>query len=147
MNIVLAMSLAAAALDPALPAFEHRTSIEHAGRAVDAEYRARVLVTRRQIGSAPKSGMPSTLRCVWSADISLERHASVGPKVRLSRAFGRDGVIEGNRAGWCSMHDKAIAREVAKRAGEIEARAIALAREDEAVLRAELDDLNGGGEG
>ena len=144
MNILLAMGLAAAALDPALPAFEHQARVEHDGRTVDAAYRTRVSVTQRQIGAVAKGGMPSTLRCVWRADVSLEREARLEPRVRLARSFGRSGVVEGSRPGWCSTHKRAIAREVAQRAGEIEARAIALAGEDEAVLRAELESLESG---
>lgn len=146
MSFVLALSLAAA-LEPALPTFEHRTRLEHAGGVVDAHYRTRVALVSRQVGSVAKAGTPSTLRCVWRADVRVEREAHYGGEARLVRDIGREGVLEGSRAGWCGANGPAIAREVTRRADEIRNHLAALALEDERTLRAELERMDAGRKG
>jgi hypothetical protein len=145
MSIVLALGLAVA-LDPALPAIEHRSRVAHPGGAVEATYKTRVSVRHRQIGSNARPGTPSTLACRWRADVHVERSAQHG-SARLSRQIARDGVVEGRRPGWCKSGRAAIAAEIARRADEIHDQVVALAREDEAVLQAELARLNGNPQG
>lgn len=146
MTMLLALGLAAA-LDPAFPAIEHRTRVEHPKGAIEAIYKTRVAVTHKQIGSAAKPGTPSTLACTWRADIHVERSALHGSGASLSRQIARDGVVEGRRAGWCNGGRSAIAAEVARRTHEIHDQVVALAREDEAVLQAELERLDGNRQG
>ncbi|AQR74107.1 hypothetical protein [Sphingomonas sp. LM7] len=146
MSIVLALGLMAA-IDPALPAIEHRTRVKHAEGAVDALYKTRVSISHRQIGSATKPGTPATLRCVWRANIHVERSAVHGSGASLSRQIARDGVVEGHQPGWCNGGRNAIAAQVARRTGEIHDQVVALAREDESVLQAELERLNGNRQG
>jgi hypothetical protein len=147
MSIVLALGLAAAAFEPALPQIEHRTRLEHAGTVVEAHYRTRVSLHRRQVGAVSKAGTPSTLRCLWRADLRIERQARYGTGVRLDRGMQRESILRGARPGWCSASRKVIAREVAAREQEIRTHLVALAREDEKLLRAELGALAPGSEG
>ena len=144
--MLLALGLAAA-LDPAFPAIEHRTRIEHPKGAVEALYTTRVSVRHRQVGSAAKPGTPATLACAWRADIHVERSAQHGSGARLSRQIVRDGVVEGRRPGWCKDGRAAIAADVARRTDAIHDQVVALAREDEAVLQAELERLDGNRQG
>jgi hypothetical protein len=147
MSFVLAIGLIASASEPTLPLFEHRAELEHAGGVVEAHYRTRVSLVSRQTGSVTNGGTPSTLRCVWRADISVERQARYGAKVRLARGIDRQGVVEGSRPGWCGTNREAIAREVARRADEIQTHLAAVAQEDETVLKAELARMDAGHEG
>jgi hypothetical protein len=146
MSIVLALGLAAA-LEPSLPLIEHRTQVEHAGGTVDALYQTRVSVTNRQIGSPSKPGTPATLRCAWRANIHVERSAMHPSGSRLHRQIARDGAVAGVLPGWCGHRGKLIAAEVARRSGEIRDHLIALANEDEALLQAELQRLDGNRQG
>lgn len=146
MSILLALGLMAT-LEPALPAIEHRTRVAHAGGAVEALYKTRVSLSHRQIGSVTKAGTPSTLHCLWRANIHVERSAVHGSGANLSRQFMRDGVVEGQQSGWCKGRGEAIAAEIAHRTDEIHDQVVALAREDEAVLQAELARLDGNRQG
>lgn len=146
MTMLLALGLAAA-LGPAIPTIEHRTRIEHSGGAVEATYTTSVSIRHRQVGSVGKPGTPSTLACAWHADIHVERKAVHGSGASLSRKIARDGVVEGQRAGWCGGGHEAIVAQVARRGDIIRDQAIALAREDEAELLAELARLDGNQQG
>jgi hypothetical protein len=144
MSLVLALSLGLLAAEPGLPAAEHRVRLEHGGTVVDAHYRTRVLLVSQQTGTVSKVGTPSTLRCVWRADVRIDRQATSGPAVRLARGIAREGVLTGHHAGWCGAHRAAIAREVARRGDAIQADLLEVAQEDETVLRAELDQARPG---
>lgn len=147
MSFVLAIGLIASASEPTLPPFEHSARLEHAGGIVEAHYRTRVSLVSRQVGSVTNGGTPSTLRCVWRADISVERQARYGADVRLARGIDRQGVVEGSRPGWCGTNRDAIAQDVARRADEIRTHMVAVAQEDETVLKAELARMDASREG
>ena len=135
--LVLGLGMSAVALDPA--DLQHRTQLEHAGSSIDVQYQTQVSLVTRQIGTPTKAGTPSTLRCLWRADVGVAREARHGTGVRLSRGIGREGILEGSRPGWCAANRKSIAREVASRAPEVRTHVAAIARDDESVLRAELE--------
>lgn len=118
---------------------EHRTRLDHPAGGVEAHYRGAVAITHRQIGAAAPGGRPSTLRCLWSAGLTIDRQARHDSGHVLSRSVRRDAVVEGHRPGWCEAHRDSIAREVAGRTTELRARLIDVAREDHGVLHAELD--------
>jgi len=139
MSLFLALGLALAAPEPVHSVLEHRTSFDHAGAAVDASYRARVVLTRRQLGAATKSGMPSTLRCTWRAHLRIEREARFGREQRLTRSIDRRAILEGSRPGWCGANENAVTEEVARRAEEIRAHLLAAAEEDRVALKAEIE--------
>lgn len=138
MSIVLALGLAFAAPEPVHSTLEHRASFDHAGESIDTQYRARVVLVRRQLGSVAKAGVPSTLRCTWRAHLRIDREARFGQGQRLRRSIDRQAILEGSRAGWCGASDRAVNQEVARRVEDIRAHLLAAAGEDAAVLKAEI---------
>lgn len=138
MSIVLALALAVAAPEPVHSTLEHRASFDHAGALVDAQYRARVSLVSRQVGAVAKAGMPTTLRCVWRAHLRIEREARFGETLRLRRSIHRKAILEGSRPGWCEASKRAVASEVARRSEEIRSHLLAVAGEDQLVLKAEV---------
>lgn len=147
MSLILALTLGAIADVPAIPVTEHRTQLEHSEGSLDVHYQGQVSLVTRQIGSVTKAGTPSTLRCLWRADIDIRREAQSGAGVRLARGIDREGVLEGSRSGWCDAHRASIAREVARRADQIQAQVRALAQEDHEVLKSELERTTGNRDG
>ncbi|QAY75998.1 hypothetical protein [Sphingosinicella sp. BN140058] len=147
MSFILALTLSAMADVPAIPVTEHRTRLDHSGRSLEIHYRGQVSLVTRQIGSVTKAGTPSTLRCLWRADIDLRREAQSGAGVRLARGIDREGVLEGSRSGWCDAHRTSIAREVAGRADQIQAQVRALAQEDHDMLKSEFERTTGNRDG
>ena len=123
-------------------ATEHRVRVEHRGGAVDAVYRADVAIDHRQVGAVGPGGRPSTLRCVWSAGVTVEREARHGSGRVMTRAIRRDDVAQGSRHGWCDGQRDAIAKDVAARTDRVRDAMLAAAEEDRSVLRAELDTLH-----
>ncbi len=144
MSFILALGLGLVVPEPIHSTLEHRTSFAHAGENVEAHYRARVTLARRQRGAATKAGMPSTLRCDWRAHLSIEREARFGETLRLNRSIQRKAILEGSRPGWCKASEDAVAKEVAQRAGEIQSHLLAVAGEDRNVLKAEIEPKGAG---
>ncbi|MET4897510.1 hypothetical protein RN629_10155 [Sphingomonadaceae bacterium jetA1] len=122
-------------------AIEHRTQMDHHSGPVAVHYRADVGVTHKQVGAVTTGGRPSTLRCLWSANVTVHRQAQAAGAM-LTRSAARDGVIEGSRPGWCSTNRSAIAQEVARRHDAVRDHLQAVAQEDHAILRAEMDRLH-----
>jgi hypothetical protein len=139
MSIFLALGLALAAPEPVHATLEHRASFEHAGANVDAHYRARVVLVRRQVGAVAKAGMPSSLRCAWRAHLRVEREARSGEKLRLNRSIDREAVLSGSRPGWCGVSEAAVRDEIARRSDEIRVHLLAMANEDQMMLKAEIE--------
>lgn len=139
MHLMLA-ALLAGVVSP-LPVADHVMRVDHPAGAVDARYQGRIAVAFRQVGAASPGGRPSTLRCHWRADLAVERVATLSTGT-ATRSFGRDAVFAGTRPGWCETSRAAIARDVAARADEVHGHLRALAREDHAPLRADLDRLH-----
>ncbi len=140
MNLLFAAGLLLAAAPLASP--EHVVRIDHHAGPVDARYRSAVTIDHRQVGAAGPGGRPSTLRCAWRADLAVHREAHNTAGLSAARSFGREGVLTGSRPGWCETGKRAIADEVAARADELDSHLRALAQEDHAPLRAELDRLH-----
>lgn len=133
-GLVLAACLAAPAA-----ALEHEVVIDHASGPIAADYNGTVTVETRQTGTAGVAGRPSTLRCLWSASLSVERTAEVGGTLRSRRTLAQDDVLTGTRAGWCETHVAAIDRLVADRADRLRAAMLALVEQDRATLLAEVE--------
>ena len=124
---------------PAQPSVEHRTRIAHSSGPVEAAYRGRVDIAHRQVGAVTPGGRPSTLRCLWSANVTVDRAATSAAGMTLSRSVDGGAALQGHRAGWCDTHRASIAQEVARRADQLRGYVEVLAAEDHDVLRAELD--------
>lgn len=124
-------------------AMEHSERIEHHSGAVDAEYRTTTAIAYDQVGMVAPGGRPSSLRCKWSVDLTVERAARHASGSTMARAISRDNVIEGSRPGWCRTQRESIAREVAQRTDELRSHMLAVAQEDRTVLGAEIDRLHG----
>jgi len=128
---------------PTAPAADHAVRIDHHSGPVDARYRGTVAIRHRQVGAVAPAGRPQTLRCRWSADLIVDRHATSAAGATMSRRLSRDDVATGQRPGWCGTQRAAIAQEVAARVEAMDRHLVAVAREDHDTLRAELDRLHG----
>lgn len=124
-------------------AMEHSVRIDHRSGTVHSQYSADVQVTHRQVGTVGVGGRPSTLRCIWTAALVVDRQARHASGSTLARSFTHDNVAEGSRPGWCSTQKTSIAREVASLDTKIRARLIEVAQDDHPVLRAEIDRMHG----
>lgn len=131
---LLLMAAAAPAVPPlVLP--EHRVRLERA----DVRYRGTVAVAFRQVGVPAPGGRASSLRCRWSADLTVEREA-LAPSGRASaRVIARERALEGSRPGWCDGHARAVEREVAARSDRLRRALLRIAGRDRPRLPAELD--------
>lgn len=121
---------------------EHEVRIEHRGGAVDARYRSNVTVAHRQVGAVAPGGVPSSLRCQWSASLAVDREARHASGATMRRMIAREAVIQGHRPGWCDTHRASIAREVAERAPELRPHLVSVAQEDQSVLLEEIERLH-----
>ncbi len=133
----LILGLAAATVPAAT--VDHATRIDHHSGPVDARYRGTVAVAHRQVGSVAPGGRASTLRCMWSANMVVDRHATAATGTTMTRNFVRNDIASGSRAGWCDTQRNSIAKEVAARMQDMNGHIVAVAQEDHDVLRAELD--------
>ncbi|WP_242117643.1 hypothetical protein [Sphingomonas lacusdianchii] len=122
---------------------EHEVRIDHRTGAVESRYSADVRITRRQVGTVGVGGRPSTLRCLWSAGLVVDRQARHASGSTMARTFAHDGVVAGSRPGWCSAQRRSIAQEVALRQPELRERLVRLAQDDHGVLHAEIDRMHG----
>jgi hypothetical protein len=145
MSYILAAGLILGLNTAAAPAAEikHSTRLDHHSGSVDVRYRGAVAVSHRQVGTAAPAGKPTTLRCLWSANVIVDRQAQATSGAMMTRTIARDGIASGSRAGWCGTQRSAIAKEVAARVQDLNRHIVAVAREDHDVLRAELDRLHG----
>jgi hypothetical protein len=142
MNMLLIAGLALGGAVASDGALEHRVQLDHHSGPVAVRYSADVGVAHKQIGAVTTGGRPSTLRCVWSANVTIHREARGSSGTTLARSAGRDGVIEGSRPGWCSANRAAIAQEVAARRDAVRDHLQAVVQEDHGQLRRELDGLH-----
>jgi len=122
---------------------EHEVRIDHRTGALESRYSADVRITHRQVGTVGVGGRPSTLRCMWSAGLVVDRQARHASGSTMARTFAHDGVVAGSRPGWCSAQRRSIAQEVASRQPELRERLVRLAQDDHGVLHAEIDRMHG----
>ncbi|WP_428968957.1 hypothetical protein ACQR50_15295 [Sphingomonas sp. Xoc002] len=142
MNMLLIAGLALGGVVASDGALEHRVQLDHHTGPVAVRYSADVGVTHKQIGAVTTGGRPSTLRCLWSANVTVHREARGPGGTALMRSAAQDRVIKGSRPGWCSTNRNAIAQEVARRHDAVRDRLQAVAQEDHGLLRAEMDRLH-----
>ncbi|MDY1008665.1 MULTISPECIES: hypothetical protein [Sphingomonas] len=142
-HMLLAGLALATAAAMAAPTIEHTTRVDHHSGPVEVRYRGAVVIEHRQIGAVAPAGQSSTLRCAWTANMIVDRHAKASSGTLMTRNFARDGVAAGHQPGWCSSSRAAIAREVAAKTRDLHQDVTAMAQEDHDVLRAELDQIHG----
>ena len=135
--MILLATLAAATIVQATPAqWSHSVPVASGNPGTTATYIARPSVKVRQIGMAP-GPRPGTMRCVWTADIAVER--SLGGNT--VRAIASDKRLSGSRHGGCIHNRSEIDREIAGKGLEINAHLVELAARDQQQLRAEVEAL------
>lgn len=137
----LAIFAAAAAAATGAPAATHSLSVEHASGAVQADYRGDIKIQQKQVGAVAPPGRPSSLRCVWTANMEVNRTAIGAGGVMASRSFVENNVANGSRPGWCNASRSAIQQDVAKKVGDTRAYLAKAADADRAALIADLDKL------
>lgn len=125
-------------------ALEHEVLIEHAAGAIAADYQGTVMIETRQIGTVGVAGRPSSLRCLWTASLHVERTAQVGEALQSRRSLTQDDVASGSRPGWCQRHVAAIDKLVAGRKETFQAAMMALVNQDRSALLAEADGQRSG---
>lgn len=133
---LLGLALGLGLASPAI-ALEHKVVIEHPDGPIAADYAGTVNVETRQIGSVSAPGRPSTLRCEWSASLSLERTAQVGENLKTRREMREDDVATGSAPGWCRNSAKAIDRLVDSRKETFRSAMLELVAQDRTALLAE----------
>lgn len=121
------------------PTPQHVLTVQHSAGPATVEYRGDPSIRYRQTGAVAPAGAPSTLRCAWTVDLTVDRVATFGKGMMLSRSFVRSGVAEGSRPGWCDSSRSAIQAEVRERVGSADRHVAAAAFADRPVLLAELD--------
>ncbi len=121
-------------------ALEHRATIEHPDAGpIAADYRGSTRIVEKQIGSAGPGGRASTLRCMWSVSLTVERTALEGSGMQASRSMKQENALKGSAPGWCSSNSKAIQRIVDARRDSLRQTMMAMVAQDRAVILAEAD--------
>ena len=139
----LAAAGAAATLAQATPAaLTHSVPITHSGGQATAIYEARPALAARQVGMSAGTRM-SSVRCVWTADVAIERRlvAAGGGATSGVRMLAPVKTVGGSLPGDCAVNRKAIDRDLAARAPELKAHLLAVAGQDQRDLRAEVETL------
>lgn len=122
---------------------DHRNHVDHHSGPVAVDYRGAVAITHKQVGAVAPGGRASSLRCDWAATMTVARHAVAASGTSLVRSIDSEPVVSGTRPGWCAASRRAITKEVASKTADMQAHLKVLAREDETMLRAELDRIHG----
>lgn len=126
-------------------ALEHEVVIDHVSGPIAADYKGAVTVDTKQVGSAGVAGRPSTLRCNWTASLTVERVAQVADTLQSRRTITQNDVATGSRPGWCQTSEKAIDKDVAARGETMRGALLALIDTDRSALLAEADAARGEG--
>lgn len=139
MFLILASS--AAALAVATPI--HSTEITHASNAYMASYRTESTLRFREVESrfANRSSVPV---CRWQAELAVNRDvAAQGRAVAaIAKPIHRFAPLSGSHAGSCAAARSQIEAEVARHNSARSVEAVAIARQDRAVLVNELDGIH-----
>lgn len=144
---VAALSAAGMAF-PAIAAdyqdFRHQVEVPHGERQVTAVYQPKTSISYRQVGNMTPN-RPSTARCIWQAEVSVERHlqAPAGEGSHVVRTLVPTKVIEGSTNGRCAQGKEQVNSAIARRSDEVRAHVLAVAAEDRNALMAELSIAKG----
>lgn len=134
----LGMLLSAAAV---LPDADHATVVYHALGTTQVEYRGNVALEHRQVGSVAPGGRPPTLRCIWTANLRVDRVATHISGSTASRSFVHKDVARGHHPGWCPGNSSSRGGNLATRVPEIDKPLQKAIAADQATLMAELNRL------
>jgi hypothetical protein len=146
-KLTLAGLAISACLATPAAALEHEVVIAHDAGTIAADYKGAVTIETKQIGTAGAAGRPSTLRCRWTASLTLDRTASVGETMRSRRSMTQDDVASGSRAGWCDRQMPAIEKLVDSRRETFRTAMLALVEQDRATILAEAETARSGTRG
>lgn len=124
--------------------FRHQVEVPHGERQVTAVYQPKTMVSYRQVGNMTPN-RPSTARCMWQAEIAVERHlqAPAGQGSHVVRTLVPTKVIEGSTNGRCAQGKEQVNSAIARRSDEVRAHVLAVAAEDRNALMAELSIAEG----
>jgi len=145
--IIAALSVAGLAT-PTLAAdyqdIRHQVEVPHGERQVTAVYQPKTMVSYRQVGNMTPN-RPSTARCMWKAEISVERHlqAPAGQGSHVVRTLVPTKLIEGSTNGRCAQGKEQVSSALARRTDEVRSHVLAVAAEDRNALMAELSIAQG----
>jgi hypothetical protein len=141
---LLGLAVGVCLASPAM-ALEHKVVIEHPEGPIAADYAGTVNVETRQTGSVAAPGRQSTLRCEWSASLSVDRTAQVGETLKTRREMRQDDVASGSTPGWCRTNAKAIDKLVDARKETFRSAMLELVAQDRTALLAEAGQGAGAG--
>jgi len=122
-------------------ALEHEVVIEHPAGTIAADYEGAVQVSTRQVGTVGVAGRPSTLRCEWTASLTVERTAKVGTTLQTRRAMSRENVARGSKPGWCETRARAIDALVDSRRETFRTAMLELVEQDRGAILAEAESV------
>ncbi|WP_439484658.1 hypothetical protein [Blastomonas fulva] len=122
----------------------HQVEVPHGERQVTAVYQPKTMVSYRQVGNMTPN-RPSTARCMWKAEISVERHlqAPAGQGSHVVRSLVPTKLIEGSTNGRCAQGKEQVSSALARRTDEVRSHVLAVAAEDRNALMAELSIAQG----
>lgn len=137
---IAGLSLATPALAFEASDFQHRVTVPSGDAQLTAVYQPRTLISYRQIGNMTPN-RPSTARCLWKAEVSVERHLQppAGQGSHMVRTLVPTKLIEGQTIGRCAQGKQQVSAAIARRSDEVRAHVLAVAAEDHTALMAELD--------
>ena len=134
--------LAVASVAGATPAtWTHTVPVTHGPGTGTAGYTAYPVIATRQIGMAAGTRM-SSKRCVWTADIAVERRLETAGVERTGRReMPATRTLKGSRPGACTGNRHVIDQEIAAQTPAITAHLVAVAERDQRDLRSEIETL------
>jgi hypothetical protein len=138
---LLAAASVASATAPVPATWTHSVQVTHGTADANAIYTARPIVTTRDIGMSAGTRM-SSQRCVWTADIAVERRLeAAGMESTGRREMPSTKTLTGSRPGACVGNRRLIDQEIAGHTPAIEAHLVAVAERDQRDLRSEIETL------
>lgn len=145
--IIAALSVAGLATPTVAADYQdirHQVEVPHGERQVTAVYQPKTMVSYRQVGNMTPN-RPSTARCMWKAEISVERHlqAPAGQGSHVVRTLVPTKLIEGSTNGRCAQGKEQFNSALARRTDEVRSHVLAVAAEDRNALMAELSIAQG----
>ncbi|MCO5792279.1 MAG: hypothetical protein HEQ21_05625 [Blastomonas sp.] len=145
--IIAALSVAGLATPTVAADYQeirHQVEVPHGERQVTAVYQPKTMVSYRQVGNMTPN-RPSTARCMWKAEISVERHlqAPAGQGSHVVRTLVPTKLIEGSTNGRCAQGKEQVSSALARRTDEVRSHVLAVAAEDRNALMAELSIAQG----